>query len=302
MDIKTELKNLLQAAELYRTQGLLEEAKEKYEIGLELTQGAERIKNKQKIVDNINKKILALKKEIEELEKQPTLPEVPKEEQDIIKALFSDAKNKGKEEAVIEGAIALAKFGQFDRAIVELNTLLEKAAFRVDAAKNILRCHMARTSIDDAVIQYQEWKSGQIFSSGQLLTIRLFLEVYRYDDLKEKTPLELRTMEEVEELNIKDGIYPDICSIIITLDEGPLEGGTFVLDVGFQEKNLITLFIENHKKELLENFKKGKTLDNVQFKSTAAMYKGAGVVREKVKMGSGIRGGDYRLDISIIHA
>lgn len=302
MDIKTELKNLLQAAELYRTQGLLEEAKEKYEIGLELTQGAERIKNKQKIVDNINKKILALKKEIEELEKQPTLPEVPKEEQDIIKALFSDAKNKGKEEAVIEGAIALAKFGQFDRAIVELNTLLEKAAFRVDAAKNILRCHMARTSIDDAVIQYQEWKSGQIFSSGQLLTIRLFLEVYRYDDLKEKSPLELRTMEEVEELNIKDGIYPDICSIIITLDEGPLEGGTFVLDVGFQEKNLITLFIENHKKELLENFKKGKTLDNVQFKSTAAMYKGAGVVREKVKMGSGIRGGDYRLDISIIHA
>jgi hypothetical protein len=301
MDIKTELKNLLQAAELYRTQGLLEEAKEKYEIGLELTQGAERIKNKQKIEDNINKKILALKKEIEELEKQPTLPEVPKEEQDLIKELFSDAKNKGKEEAVIEGAIALAKFGQFDRAIVELNTLLEKAAFRVDAAKNILRCHMARTSIDDAVIQYQEWKSGQIFSSGQLLTIRLFLEVYRYDDLKEKTPLELRTLEEVEELSIKDGIYPDICSIIITLDEGPLEGGTFVLDVGFQEKNLITLFIESHKKELLENFRIGKKLDNVQFKSTAAIYKGAGVVREKVKMGSGIRGGDYRLDISIIH-
>ena len=246
MDIKTELKNLLQAAELYRTQGLLEEAKEKYELGLELTQGAERIKNKQKIVDNINKKILALKKEIESLEKQPTLPEVPKEEQDLIKELFSDAKNKGKEESLIEGAIALAKFGQFDRAIVELKTLLEKAAFRVDAAKNILRCHMARTSIDDAVIQYQEWKSGEIFTSGQLLTIRLFLEVYRYDDLKEKTPLELRTMEEAEELNIKDGIYPDICSIIITLDEGPLEGGTFVLDVGFQEKNSITLFIESH--------------------------------------------------------
>ena len=58
---------------------------------------------------------------------------------------------------------------------------------------------------------------------------------------------------------------------------------------------------ESHKKELLENFRIGKKLDKVQFKSTAAIYKGAGVVREKVKMGSGIRGGDYRLDISIIH-
>ncbi len=302
MDIKTELKNLLQAAELYRTQGLLIEAKEKYEKGLELTQGTERIKNKQKIIDNINKKILVLKKEIEEIEKLPTQPEVPKEEQDLIKELFSDAKNKGKEAAVIAGAIALAKFGQFDRAIEELKALLEKAAFRVEAAKNILRCHMARTSIDDAVIQYQKWKSNHIFTSGQLLTIRLFFEVYRYDDLKEKTPLELRNLEEAEELNIQDGNYPDICSMIITLDEGPLEGGTFVLDVGFQEKNLITLFIERHKEELLENFTIGKTLNNVQFKSTGAIFKGAGVVREKVKMGSGLREGDYRLDISITNA
>ncbi len=302
MDIKTELKNLLQAAELYRTQGLLIEAKEKYEKGLELTQGTERIKNKQKIIDNINKKILVLKKEIEEIEKLPTQPEVPKEEQDLIKELFSDAKNKGKEAAAIAGAIALAKFGQFDRAIEELKELLEKAAFRVEAAKNILRCHMARTSIDDAVIQYQKWKSNHIFTSGQLLTIRLFFEVYRYDDLKEKTPLELRNLEEAEELNIQDGNYPDICSMIITLDEGPLEGGTFVLDVGFQEKNLITLFIERHKEELLENFTIGKTLNNVQFKSTGAIFKGAGVVREKVKMGSGLREGDYRLDISITNA
>ncbi len=302
MDIKTELKNLLQAAELYRTQGLLIEAKEKYEKGLELTQGTERIKNKQKIIDNINKKILVLKKEIEEIEKLPTQPEVPKEEQDLIKELFSDAKNKGKEAAAIAGAIALAKFGQFDRAIEELKALLEKAAFRVEAAKNILRCHMARTSIDDAVIQYREWKSNHIFTSGQLLTIRLFFEVYRYDDLKEKTPLELRNLEEAEELNIQDGNYPDICSMIITLDEGPLEGGTFVLDVGFQEKNLITLFIERHKEELLENFTIGKILNNVQFKSTGAIFKGAGVVREKVKMGSGLREGDYRLDISITNA
>jgi len=176
---------------------------------------------------------------------------------------------------------------------------LEKAAFRVEAAKNILRCHMARTSIDDAVIQFQDWKSNQIFSSGQLLTIRLFLEVYRYDDLKEKTPLELRSLEEAEELNIQDGIYPDICAMIITLDEGPLEGGTFVLDVGFQTKNLITLFIDRHKKELLENFTIGKTLESIQFKSTGAIFKGTGVVSEKVEMGSGLREGDYRLDISI---
>lgn len=299
MEIKTRLKNLIQAARLYRSQGLLVEAKQKYKDALDLIQGSEWVKNRQNIIDNILKKFKILKKEIEKIEKQPALREVPKKEQDLIKELFSDSKGKNKDEAAIEGAITLAKFGQFERAMEEFNELLEKAATRVDAAKNILRCHMARTTIDDAVTQFQKWQSNKIFTSSQLLTVRLFLEVFRYDNLKDKTPIQLRNVEEVEEIEIQNGNYPDICAMIIILDEGPLEGGTFILDVNFQTGNVITLFIDGHKEELLENFKVGKTLDNVQFQSTIAILRGNGVVKEKIKMESGLREGDYRLDILV---
>ncbi len=299
MEIKTRLKNLIQAAKLYRSQGLLVEAKQKYKDALDLIQGSEWIKNRPNIIDNILKKFNILKKEIEKIEKQPVLREVPKKEQDLIKELFSDSKGKDKDEIAIEGAITLAKFGQFERAMEEFNELLKKAATRVEAAKNILRCHMARTTIDDAVTQFQKWQSSKIFTPSQLLTVRLFLEVFRYDNLKDKTPIQLRNVEEVEELEIQNGHYPDICAMIIILDEGPLEGGTFILDVNFQTGNVVTLFIDGHKEELLENFKVGKTLDNVQFQSTIAIFRGNGVVKEKVKMESGLREGDYRLDILV---
>ena len=98
---------------------------------------------------------------------------------------------------------------------------------------------------------------------------------------------------------MQHGKYPDICSITIILDTGPLEGVIFVLDVSFQTGDIITLFIEGHKEELLENFEVGKTLNNVQFNSTIANLKGKGIVTEKIMIGSGSRMGDYRLDIQI---
>jgi hypothetical protein len=90
--------------------------------------------------------------------------------------------------------------------------------------------------------------------------------------------------------------------MIITVEEGPLNGGTFILDVSFQKNNVITLFIEGHKKELLENFEVGKTLNSVQFNSTIAIFKGNSLVAERVKMDSGSRKGDYRIDMHVLSA
>ena len=202
----------------------------------------------------------------------------------------------------MEGAMTLAKFGQFERAIEEFAELLNKAALRIDAGKNILRCHMASTSIEDAVTQYQQWQSDPRFSSHQLITIRLFLEVFRYDNAQEKISIQLKAAADVEELDIINRKCPDICSMIITPEEGPLQGGTFILDVSFQTGNAITLFLESHKEELLENFEVGKMLNNVQFHSTIAIFKGNGVVTERVKMPSGSRQGDYRIDVHVLSA
>ncbi len=219
--------------------------------------------------------------------------------QDVIKELFSDTTGKDKDTAVLEGAITLAKFGQFDRALKDLNELLKSAPARMNAAKNILRCHMARTSIEDAVVQFQKWQSSDIFTNSQLITIRLFLEVFRFDNFKENISMQLKNPADVEKLEITNGKIPDICSMIITLTEGPLKGVTFVLDVRFQIGNVITLFIEDHKEELLESFEVGKNLDNLQFNTTIAIFKGKGVVAEKIRIDSGARQGDYRIDIRV---
>ncbi|UCD32366.1 MAG: hypothetical protein JSV38_00200 [Desulfobacterales bacterium] len=299
MDIKTQLKDLIKAADLYRSQGLLAEAIEKYQKAADIIQRTDGIPSRQNLIDHISNKIVTLQNKIKKIEKQSALPEVPKEEQDLIKELFTESEGKSKDEANMEGAMTLAKFGQFDRAIEEFTQMLEKASLRIEAAKNILRCHMAYASIDDAVTQFQKWQTSPLFSSHQLLTIRLFLEVFRYDNQKEKISHQLRDASDVEELDITNGKCPDICSMIITLEEGPLRGGTFILDVSFQTGNVITLFLESHKEELLENFETGKMLSNVQYHSTIAIFKGKGMVIERVKMESGSRQGDYRIDIHI---
>jgi len=299
MDVKKRLKNLLETAKLYRSQGLLFEAKGKYEDAAALIQEAGLIKDGQNLTDIISKKISGVKKAIERIEKQPTLPEVSEKHQDVIKELFSDTTGKDKDAAVLEGAITLAKFGQFDRALKDLNELLKSATDRMNVAKNILRCHMASTSIEDAVVQFQKWQSSDIFTNGQLITIRLFLEVFRFDNFKENISLQLKNPADVEKLEITNGKIPDICSMIITLVEGPLKGVTFVLDVRFQIGNVITLFIEDHKEELLESFEVGKNLDNLQFNTTVAIFKGKGIVAEKVRIDSGTRQGDYRIDIQV---
>lgn len=299
MDIKIQLKNLIQAAELYRSQGLLFEASGKYEDALALIQGSELIKDGQNLADIISKKINAVKNDIEKIEKQPILPEVSKEDQDIIKNLFTETKDDDQDSDALEGAVTLAKFGQFERALEELNELLKEPSLRMNAAKNILRCHMARTSIEAALTQFQEWQSNNLFTPNQLITIRLFLEVFRFDTLKENLELQLRDPEHVDTLEITDGEFPDICSLVVTLDEGPLKEGTFVLDVSFQTGNVITLFVAGHKEELLENFDVGNILENLQFNTAIAVFKGKGIVSEKMKIDSGPRQGDYRLDIKV---
>jgi hypothetical protein len=75
---------------------------------------------------------------------------------------------------------------------------------------------------------------------------------------------------------------------------------TFILDVRFQLGNVITLFIEEHKEELLESFEVGKIIDNLQFNTTVAVFKGKGEVSEKIRMDSGSRQGDYRVDIQVM--
>jgi len=99
----------------------------------------------------------------------------------MIMDLFSVSRTR--EAARVEGALALAGFGQHERALREFEALLKEGILPVVAAKNILRCHVELSSPDKAVEQFTEWvSSSNVLSAPELKLIREFLK----ELLKEK--------------------------------------------------------------------------------------------------------------------
>jgi tetratricopeptide (TPR) repeat protein len=314
MNIARKIKTLLQEAELYHSQGLLDEAMVKYNNATEIIQSNEQIKGRQNLIDNISKKILALKEDIIKIEKAPKKPEVSAKVQDLIKKMFSFSPDKDEDAKALDGAIALAKFGQFKRAILEFNDLLKKDSLRVVAAKSMLRCHMALSSVNEAVVQYEQWLSDDIFSTNQLDKLRVFFESILSKEGIEKTLPRRKTpadnieseMEmvgidgvQVKVPEIEDYETLDINSIGITMDSGPQEGQVVEFKVRFQLGNVVSLLLPGRDKDLIENFKAGDVLNDIQYYSTVALFNASGIVTSVKKIKVGPRRGDYCVDIEV---
>ncbi|MBU0987336.1 MAG: hypothetical protein KKH68_08800 [Proteobacteria bacterium] len=324
MNIVEKLKKMIKEAELYHSMGLLSEAMGKYQSAASLIQSNAQLKNRPNLMAGIQNKIHALHKDIHKVVEASDIPEVSAKVQDLIKQLFAFSANQDPDTTALDGAMALAKFGQYDRALLEFNELLKKDSIRVVAAKNIFRCHVALASIDAAVDQYEQWLSGDIFTPAELNKLRIFLqgmlkkegvqktlqtaaplEVQKPTiEMPEKEPpeielLEIESLEVVEEKNQDDEII-DINAIGITFDSGPKKGKMLELDVSFQSGNMISLLISHRDKDLIAVFNSGDTVKNVQFFSPIAMFNGSAVVLSKNKIESGPRNGDFSVDLKVV--
>ena len=171
-----KIKALLKQAELYKTQGLLQEAKQNYQNAEKIIQSSEQLKKKSSIVDGIAKKMLAVDRAIDSLNRAEVTPEQSDKVQKLIAQLFSFSHDKDEDTVKLEGAIALAKFGQYEKALEEFNVLLKKKTMRVVAAKNILRCLQTSASGDEVIAQYKKWLAGDTFPKNQLKKIKVFTE------------------------------------------------------------------------------------------------------------------------------
>jgi len=170
------IKALLKEAQLYRTQGLLREAKKRYENAVALVENSDTLPGKEQILKGIRNHIQSLDAVTYRVEKKTHITEISPRDKDLIKRLFSTAATDGKDTAMLEGAVALAKFGQFDRAISEFEDLLEDSPLRIVAAKHILRCHMAMRALHDPVLQFQKWVTTGYFGKEELSELSTFLE------------------------------------------------------------------------------------------------------------------------------
>ena len=322
MNIAKQIKTLLQEAELYRSQGLLDEALVKYRHAEDLMQRHEQLKNRLYLIDAVSKKIIRLKDEIQRIENAPKKPEVSAQIQDLIKKLFTFTPNLGEDARALEGAVALAKFGQFKRAILEFKALLKRDSLRVAAAKNIIRCHMALSSVDDAVAEYEHWLSEDIFLPNQLQSLWIFFEnvlnkegidrilpqtkmsaddvepmihIPEIHDVKDQTNADDRL--KIKEVKIEDEEDLDINSIGITFDRGPLKDQVSEFKVRFQLGKVLSLLISGREKDLIENFKVGTTINGVQYYSNVAFFNGSGLITAVKKIKIGPLRGDYCVDI-----
>lgn len=309
MDIKQRLKTMLQEAELYRSQGLIVEAHAKYNDAADLIKSINNLKNKESLLNSISDKIKALDDTKNKVDKGPASPELSKKAQDLIKNLFAFSENNDPDAAALDGAVALAKFGQFDRAIKELDALLAKESLRIEAAKNILRCHLSAASADEAINQYHQWFSGEIFLPSQLEAVRGYLEdILQKRGIETKLPSPLDAAQENTSQKAVDNQvasepeeeFLDITSIGITFESGPRKGKMVEFDVNFQSGNMLSLIISKKDQELIQDLKAGLKLKDVQFYSPIAIFNGAGVISSKTQIKSGPKQGDYCLDIRIV--
>ena len=300
MGDKENIKRLLKEAEVYKGHGLLNEARLKYNEVADLIRNNPKIKNKDKLLAGLSKKINLLEVDTQKVERGPSSPELSSRAQDLIKKLFSFSKEESEEEAALEGALALAKFGQFERALAEFSNLLSNEAHRVVAAKNILRCNIALTSEEKAADKYEEWAKGDMFTPEELEKLRIFMEQVLENkgvdrrltvvggetqavvEEKAKTVVEEKPEEE----------FIDISSIGMYLDSGPGKGKVVEFDVNFQSGNLLSLIIPKKDSKMIEHLDVDNTLDDLQFYSPIAIFSGAGVVAAKSEIKSGPKQGD----------
>jgi tetratricopeptide (TPR) repeat protein len=309
MDIKQRLKSLLQEAETYRSQGLISEAYSKYQDAEKLVHSIGNLKNKESLLTAIADKMAALNFTKEKVEQGPASPELSKKAQDLIKNLFAFTENKDEDTAALEGAVVLAKFGQFDRAIEELNALLARESIKVEAAKNILRCHLATDSTQEAVNLYHKWHSEDSFQANHLEQVRIYLvDALTKKGIEANLPspmpaVENLVTEQIEEIPSaeegNDEEFLDITSIGITLESGPRKGKMVEFDVNFQSGNMLSLIISKQDQSLIEDMKAGMELQEIQFYSPIAIFNGSGVVSSKTQIKSGPKQGDFCLDIKI---
>ncbi len=297
------LKNImrmLHEAELYKTQGLLTNAATMYHNALDILKNSVSDKNTQVLVKTITNKLKNVNLAIKNLQSAPTAPELSDKNKQLIKKIFAFTSDGTQDSADLSSAIALAKFGQYETAISELNQLLSKNSVRLIAAKNILRCHIATKLPKNAVKQFHEWHSGDLFSPNQLEELHLLLEtLLKKEGIESLLTDKAATRKEISKRNQEIEII-DISSISITVKEKGQKNRLIELDVNYQSGNIISFVISKKDRALIDNFVIGFQFDDIQFYSPIAIFKGAGLIYDKAEINSGPKKGYLSLDIKII--
>jgi tetratricopeptide (TPR) repeat protein len=289
------VRSLVKQAAVYRAQGLLAESRGKYEEILSFLGTNLQLQNIEKFTEAVRERILDVNRGIAEIRSAPVNPDLSPQLQSLIKKLFTFSKTK--EVAAIEGALALAKFGQYEEAVSELQKLLKEGILPTVAAKNVLRCYLSLSLPQSAVSQFKEWMRNDTLSKEDLKYVRDFLvSSLRNKGMNEMVPA---LSGEIQASVKTQDDFLDISSIKIHFHDGKRHRYAVELDVVYQVGGLTSVVVSSADRALLDSLKLGKILHDIQFYTPVTVFRGAGIVSRKSVLEKGPRKGNYLIDIAL---
>lgn len=294
-----KLNIMLNEARVYHSQGLLAQAKGKYLDIMELLKPGSDLAGTKKLIGDVGDKIQLIQEELKEMDNDNDTPQLSEEHQNLIRNIFSYSKSKSM--AAVEGAIALADFGQYDKALNEFQALLKNEMIpKMVVAKNMLRCHVTLGSPQKAIDQIKSWAADSHFSQSELIFLQNFLEnLLKEEDILEFIfdPAIASANQYVPDKNVEDifEIYSvRVQSCYDSRDKTPVD-----IDVTYQVGNTFRFHIKADQKDMLSRFNPGDQLARVQCYSPSSLFNTSGTVSNKTKITSGPQKGDYSVELTI---
>jgi tetratricopeptide (TPR) repeat protein len=292
------IKSLVKEAEFYRNQGLLEQAKSKYSEALKVVTENEALQKQESLLNSLNKRIKSVEESLDEINKATDTPELAEDVQNLISILFSYSKNK--DVAAIEGAVALAKFGQYEKAFAEFQRLIDERILPIRAAENMLRCQLFFISPERAVDQYKKWGSSPNFTKTELKSLKEFMiKMFKKEDIQLDLPEAQASLSEESRKDIIAEPVLEISSIGFRMKNAFQRDIDVELDITFQTGNILSFIVKSDKKELVNFLSTGSKLPEIQCYSSLSIFQAKGFVSDKKIIPSGPRKGDYAFDLTI---
>jgi len=297
MSDQEHILSLVREAELYKKQGLLFESKGKFTQALALIEEDTALPARDDLAEAVRKKIRKVNETIAETKATPKVPELSPELRNLIKRSFSFSRTR--EVATMEGALALAKFGQYEEALNEFQFLLKQGSLPIVTARHILRCYFSLSLPYAAVAQFRDWSAAQKLSREDLRYVRDFLEEsLKQSGFKDHLPA-LLGEEPLKPGKSSGEDAMEITALRIQFMEGPLNGEVFETDVISQLGNMVSVRIPARREDLAGAFRIGKRLDRVQCYCSITFFMAQGIVSRKSTVERGTRQGDHIVDITI---
>ena len=298
MSLRERARAVFKEGEVYQQQGLFEQAKKKYLQILETAKKDEQLVGDEAFIATVQEKLSMVENTLNSIDEENQMPTLSEDVQDLITDLFASSKNK--DIAAIDGAVALVKFGQYERALIEFKKLLNKGVFPMMVAKNVLRCHLTLASAKEAIDQFNRWFSQNMFSRTELKHLQDFLEGMI---TKEGTTTGLPqimevTLEEDENVESAEDIF-EISNVRIQFERGPFKGQKIDLSVAYQAGNNLSFIVNADDKRLVRLFRPGIRMPRIQCYSPISLFNTQGIISDKRMIGYGPKCGDYLFDMKI---